>query len=217
MNNLEQKHPEEQVLVSVASERAEAYAGVLIAFFAAMMAISDLVNSNVEEEKNKAESKQNSYFSWYQSKSVKQSLQENELSTLEMLIKAGLVKAEKEAVVKEDIDKIKDNIKRYKKEKKEIMEGSSTLPESEWVQDLDGQMGKIVGVNQWEKIADKLDNATNKFDISMLFFQISLVLGAVCVVIYDNPKIQKMMIYLMVISGIAGIIFAAYGYHLSFG
>jgi hypothetical protein len=159
--------------------------------------------------------KNGSYFSWYQSKSVKQSLQESHLATLESFIKAGMVKPEKEALLKEDIEKTKVDIKRYKMEKKEIMEGSANIPKTEWVQDIDGKMGAIVGVKEWEKMAAKLDDSTNKFDISMLFFQISLVLGAVCIIIYDNPKLQKMFIGLMIFSGSMGILFAIYGYFLS--
>jgi hypothetical protein len=218
MNNQNQNTPannEKKVLVSLASERAEALGGVLIAFFAAMMAISDLVNSNIEEQMNLAINKNSSYFSWYQSKSVKQSLQESHLATLESFIKAGMVKPEKEVLIKEDIDKTKGDIKRYKMEKKEIMEGSAHIPQAEWVQDIDGKLGVITGVKEWEKMAAKLDEATNKFDISMLFFQISLVLGAVCIIIYDNPKLQKMFIYSMIVSGMAGIVFAIYGYMLS--
>ena len=50
------------VSVSVASERAEAVAGVLIA----LVAIAGLVNNNLEEEMMIAHNRQNSYFSWYQ-------------------------------------------------------------------------------------------------------------------------------------------------------
>jgi Domain of unknown function (DUF4337) len=209
------KDDNEQVMVSAASERAEALSGILIAFFAAMMAISDLVNNNVEEEMQKAQSNHGSYFSWYQSKSVKQSLQESQLSTLETLVKTGVVKPEKTAAIDEEIDKIKKDIKRYKAEKKEIMEGSSSLKKEDWVQDLDGEMGKIVGVKEWEKMHDKLDTATNKFDVGMLFFQISLVLGAICVVIYDNPKLQRAFILMMVSTGVLGVIFSIWGYLLS--
>lgn len=206
---------EEQVLVSVASERAEALGGILIAFFAALMAISDLTNNNIEEDKMLAQGKNNNYFSWYQSKSVKQSLQENELSTLEILLKTGVVKPEKEVAIAEDVKKIKESIKRYKMEKKEIMEGSANIPKEDWVQDIDGKMGQIIGVKEWEKKSEKLEKANNKFDVGMLFFQISLVLGAICIIIYDNPKLQKLFIGLMIGCGSAGVGFSIWGYMLS--
>ncbi len=215
MKNETNNRENEQVMVSLASERTEAFAGVLIAFFAALMAISDLVNSNIEEEMRLAQNKNNSYFSWYQSKSVKQSLQESHLATLETFVKTGMIKPDKEAALKEEIEETKSDIKRYKAEKKEILEGSAKIPQSDWAQDLDGKMGVIVGVKEWEKKAEKLDIATNKFDIGMLFFQISLVLGAVCIVIYDNPRLQRLFTLAMISTGIIGITFSIYGYFLA--
>jgi hypothetical protein len=215
MNNQNNDEDEEKVLVSLASERAEALSGILIAFFAALMAISDLTNGNIEEEMRIAVSKNSSYFSWYQSKSIKQSLQESHLATLTTFLKTGMVKPEKEAAMLEEIEKTKEDIKRYKMEKKEILEGSANIPKEEWIQDLDGKMGAIVGVKEWEKKAAHLNIATNKFDIGMLFFQISLVLGAVCIVIYDNPKLQRLFTYTMIGSGLVGIISSIYGYFLS--
>lgn len=205
----------EQVLVSVASERAEALGGILIAFFAALMAISDLTNSNIEEEMQIAQNKNASYFSWYQSKSVKQSLQESHLATLQTFLNSGIIKPENEKSIKEEIEKTKTDIKRYKAEKKEILDGSASLPKEEWAQDIDGKMGNVVGVKEWERRAEQLNNATNKFDIGMLFFQISLVLGAVCIVIYDNPKLQRIFTLVMIISGLTGVIFSVYGYLLA--
>ncbi len=195
------------VNVSVASERAEALSGVLIAAFAALMALSDLFGSNLEEDMMVAHNQHNSYFSWYQSKSIKQSLKESELATLESL-KLGLGSLKFEPKMAE----IKKEIAKYKLEKNEILLGSANIPKANWVQDLDGQMGKIIGVKEWEAKAAKLEKATNKFDISMMFFQISLVLGAVCVIIYDNPRLQKSFIALMLISGTIGIIYAIIGY-----
>ncbi len=47
---LQSKNNMDTVQVSVASERAEAVGGVLIAFFSALMAISQMVNGELEEE-----------------------------------------------------------------------------------------------------------------------------------------------------------------------
>ncbi len=208
---MEQKNSNEKMIsVSVASERAEAIGGVLIALFAALLAIADLVNNNLEEEMMIAHNKQNSYFSWYQSKSIKQSLKESELATLEALSLQGNAAAFEQKIVE-----IKEEIGKYKKEKNEILVGSANIPKEDWVQDLDGEMGKIIGVNEWELSADKLDKATQKFDMAMLFFQLSLVMGAVCVIIYDNPKLQRNFIRIMIVCGILGISLATWGYLLS--
>jgi len=205
----------EMVEVSVASERAEAIGGVLIAFFAALMAISQMVNGELEEEMMIAHNRVVNYSSWYQSKSIKESLMESELNYLETLMNTGLIDENKKSVVLLAIETSKKKIKKYDAEKTEILIGSANISKENWIQDLDGEMGKIVGVKEWELLADEYDNATKKFDIGMLFFQISIVLGAVCIIIYDNPKLQKGFITLMIIFGIIGIIMSSYGYILA--
>ena len=62
---------------------------------------------------------------------------------------------------------------------------------------------------------DQYDVATKQFDIAMLFFQISIVLGAVCIIIYDNPKLQKTFILLMIISGTIGAGMSIFGYSIA--
>ena len=204
----------EMVEVSVASERAEAIGGVLIAFFAALMAISQMVNGELEEEMMIAHNRVVNYSSWYQSKSIKESLKESELNYLETLLNSGLVSADKKSAVLMAIEESKEKIKKYDAEKTEILVGSANILKENWVQDLDGEMGKITGVKEWETLADEYDNATQQFDLGMLFFQISIVLGAVCIIIYDNPKLQKAFITLMIIFGILGVCICSYGYTL---
>lgn len=204
------------VEVSVASERAEAIGGVLIAFFAALMAVAELVNSELEEEMMIAHNKHTSYSSWYQSKSIKQSLKESEIDYLETLLLMEVdLDSTRLAVINDKIKTTRTAVEKYNAEKNEILVGSSSLSEKEWVQDLDGEMGMIVGVKEWEQLANDYDVATKKFDIGMLFFQISIVLGAVCIIIYDNPKLQKSFIGLMIAFGIIGILLSIYGYVLA--
>ncbi len=203
------------VEVSVASERAEAIGGVLIAFFAALMAISQMVNGELEEEMMIAHNRVVNYSSWYQSKSIKESLKESELDYLSALVTSGIIPEEKIASVNTKIQSVENQIIKYGKEKNEILIGSSNTPKENWVQDLDGELGAIIGVKEWEQLAEQYDDATKKFDLGMLFFQICIVLGAVCIIIYDNPKLQKGFIVLMIVCGIIGIIMSVYGYSLA--
>lgn len=212
---LQSKNSMDTVEVSVASERAEAVGGVLIAFFAALMAISQMVNGELEEEMMIAHNKVVNYSSWYQSKSIKESLKEGELDYLETLTESGIIPEDKIASINTKIIDVKAQITKYGSEKNEILIGSSNIPKENWIQDLDGKLGIITGVKEWEQLAEKYDNATKKFDLGMLFFQICIVLGAVCIIIYDNPKLQKGFIILMIICGIIGIIMSSYGYSLA--
>ena len=209
---LTSKKNSDTVEVSVASERAEAIGGVLIAFFAALMAIAQMVNGELEEEMMIAHNKVVNYSSWYQSKSIKESLKESELNYLSALLESGMVLEENKAVIDNKIQSVKQQIEKYASEKTEILIGSIQVGKANWTQDLDGEMGKITGVKEWEALTEEYDVATKKFDLAMLFFQISIVLGAVCIIIYDNPRLQKTFIILMILSGIIGVVMSLYGY-----
>lgn len=209
------KNNRETVEVSVASERAEAVGGVLIALFAALMAISQMVNGELEEEMMIAHNNVVSYSNWYQSKSIKESLKESELDYLTALISSGIVTDDKVQVIEEKIASVQKNINKYSAEKTEILNGSAFVGKENWKQDIEGEMGVITGVKEWQQLAATYDYATKKFDYGMLFFQICIVLGAVCIIIYDNPILQKSLIILMIIFGITGTILSIYGYLLA--
>ncbi|MDB4264449.1 DUF4337 domain-containing protein [bacterium] len=212
---LQNKNNRETVEVSVASERAEAIGGVLIALFAALMAISQMVNGELEEEMMIAYNNVVSYSNWYQSKSIKESLKESELDYLTALISSGIVTDEKVQVIEGEIASVQKNIDKYNAEKTEILNGSAFVGKENWTQDIEGEMGVIIGVKEWQQLAATYDYATKKFDYGMLFFQICIVLGAVCIIIYDNPILQKSLIVLMIIFGITGTFLSIYGYILA--
>lgn len=212
---LQDKNNRETVEVSVASERAEAIGGVLIALFAALMAISQMVNGELEEEMMIAHNNVVSYSNWYQAKSIKESLKESELNYLSALINSGIIPDENSPVIKQKINSVEQQIEKYGAEKIEILIGSAQVGEENWVQDLEGEMGEIIGVKEWQQLAATYDYATKKFDYGMLFFQICIVLGAVCIIIYDNPILQKSLIVLMIIFGITGTFLSIYGYFLA--
>lgn len=212
---LQGKKNNETVEVSVASERAEAIGGVLIALFAALMAISQMVNGELEEEMMIAHNNVVSYSSWYQSKSIKESLKESELDYLKALIESGIVTDDKIEAIELKMTEVEKKITKYESEKTEILLGSTTVGKENWVQDIEGKMGKITGVKQWEKLTQTYDYATKKFDYALLFFQICIVLGAVCIIIYDSPALQKSLIVLMIVFGITGTFLSIYGYTLA--
>jgi hypothetical protein len=212
---LQDRNNRETVEVSVASERAEAVGGVLIALFAALMAISQMVNGELEEEMMIAHNNVVSYSNWYQSKSIKESLKESELDYLTALISSGIVTNQKIQVVEKKIASVQKNIDKYGAEKIEILNGSAFVGKDNWTQDIEGEMGIITGVKEWQQLASTYDYATKKFDYGMLFFQICIVLGAVCIIIYDNPILQKSLIILMIIFGITGTVLSIYGYLLA--
>jgi hypothetical protein len=147
---LQNKNNRETVEVSVASERAEAIGGVLIALFAALMAISQMVNGELEEEMMIAYNNVVSYSNWYQSKSIKESLKESELDYLTALISSGIVTDEKVQVIEDKIASVQKNIDKYNAEKTDILNGSAFVGKEHWTQDIEGEMGVIIGVKEWQ-------------------------------------------------------------------
>jgi len=196
-------------------QRTETIGGILIAVFAALLAIAELVNNNLEEEMMISHSQFVNYSNWYQSKSIKQSLKESELDYLNALTETGIIPEDKIKNINAKIAQTKGMVLKYEAEKTEILVGSSNVPREHWAQDLDGEMGKIIGINEWEKLTQDYETATKKFDLGKLLFQICIVLGAVCIIIRDNKKLQKNFIILMLAFGAIGILISAYGFILA--
>lgn len=209
------KSEEKYIPTTKLIQRPETVGGILIAVFAAFMAITELVNNNLEEEMMISHSQFVNYSNWYQSKSIKQSLKESELDYLTVLMETGIIPDDRITKVKSKIAQTKSLVLKYEAEKTEILVGSSNVPREHWSQDLDGEMGKIIGINEWENLTQEYDSATKKFDLGKLFFQICIVLGAVCIIIRDNKKLQKNFIALMLAFGTIGIIISVYGFTLA--
>ena len=196
-------------------DRTEAIGAILIAIFAALMAIAELVNNNLEEEMMISHNQLVNYYNWYQSKSIKQGLKESEMHYLSALAETGIIPNDKMGNIKTKLAETKSLALKYEAEKTEILVGSANVPREHWAQDLDGEMGKIIGINEWEQLTQDYDSATQKFDLGKLLFQICIVLGAVCIVIRENKKLQKNFISLMLIFGAIGILISVYGFTIA--
>lgn len=210
MNN----SPETKIKSKRVPKSKETIGGVLIAIFAALLAITELANSNLEEKMTISQNQQVSYSNWYQAKSIKQNLKESELDFLKALMEIGLVPAEKHQTFKSIMAHTKSMVIKYEAEKTELLVGSSNIPREYWAQDLDGEMGVIIGVKEWIEEAHKYDMASQKMGLGKLLFQICLVLCAVCIVIPNNKKLQSNFIILTLFFGTLGLIAAIYGYIL---
>ena len=200
--------------VPPSSRHPQMTGGILIVIFAVLMGIVQLGNSNLGEKMIIVQNKLGSYSNWYQSKSIKQNLKESELHYLQTLLETGLVGKDKVTIIKDKIEVTKSQVLKYEAEKTEILMGSANVPRKFWAQDLDGDMGKIIGVKEWEAKADAYEFAGKKLDLGILFFQIGIVLGAVCILIYDHPTMQKVFIGLMAIFGLLGTVISCYAYSL---
>lgn len=198
--------------MSKQSKKIEERGGVLIIFFVALLAIMEVLNNSFEKQITNADNNEVSYSDWYNAKSIKQVMKENERDFLAALLSTGLMDRDHSSVLKEKIDKTKELIIKYEAEKTEILMGSANIPPSSWAQDLDGEMGKITGLREWREISRKLKDTVGKINLGILFLQISVVFGVVCLIIQENVKLQKTFTLLMLAAGIIGIVLSLYGY-----
>ncbi|MCM4169184.1 hypothetical protein KCTC52924_00046 [Arenibacter antarcticus] len=192
----------------------ETAAALLIVISAALMAITELTNNKLEEQMTRSQNQQISYSNWYQAKSIKQNLKESELDFLKALMEIGIVPPEKQQNFKNIMAHTKSMAIKYEAEKTELLVGSSSIPREYWAQDLDGEMGQIIGVKEWITMTQKYNAATQKMDLGQLLFQICIVFSVVCIMIRNNEKLQSNFIGLTILFGILGIIAASYGYLL---
>ena len=186
--------------------------GVIIIVIIGLLAIMKVINSNLEEEIANANLKHLSYSSWYSAKSIKQVLKENQLDLLTSLLHMGAIKEESLSELNTRIDVTNKLILKYEEEKTEILLGSANIPRSSWSQDLDGEMGKIIGLRKWQETSTNYSYLVSKIDIGTLFLQISIVFGVLGLVINDNLKLQQVFTGLMIATGFIGMVVCFYFY-----
>jgi hypothetical protein len=197
-------------------KRFEILCGLTIAFFAAVLAVTDLGGGKFGVDEIIAHNEKNNAYTWYQSKSMKQNLAEGERDLLMSLVESGAIQKEKAAGVRVMTDKLGKDIERYSKEKKEILLGSSAVGKQNWVQDVDGKMGAVTGAKQWEQNAEVLGRAGDVFDYSTLFLQLCIVLGAIALVLQID-RFKWIFFSAMTVLGGIGTIIAVKAFLTAFG
>ena len=195
-------------------KRIELIGGILLAFLATILSIVDLAGGKYGDDEIIAINEKASAFQWYQSKSIKETSVEMEKELLATLLGSGAIEKTNVDAMENFEKKLDSKLKKYQKEKEEILKGSAAVGKANWVQAKDGEMGKIIGAEEWAKKAEILGRAGDYFDLSVLFFHISLVLGAVSLVI-EQMSIKKIFMVIMVILGILGIYFGYEAYHIA--
>lgn len=177
--------------------------GVVIAIFAALMAMSDLIAGKYGDDEIIGTNDKAAAYNWYQSKSIKETLVEGEKSLLESLKEAGAITPPAIKGIDNHIANLKQRIIRYKKEKNEILKGSQAVGQDNWAQDVNGELGKVIGTEEMEARLAILSQAGDRFDMASLFFQICLVLGALSLILKE-VKLQYLFFTGMCLLGIFG-------------
>lgn len=193
----------------------ELICGLALAVLAAALAINDLGSGKFGGDEIAARSGGEKAYSWYASKGLKENLAEGQNDTLRALLEAGIIAPEKSPGVTKTIENLDTQIARYKKEKKEILLGSVAVGRENWVQDIDGELGKIKGAKEWEAEIDTLDAAGDVFDMGTLFLQLCLVVGAISLIMKE-PRIRWSFFSAMLFLGGVGICFSIRAFWLAF-
>jgi len=196
------------------STRIENGGGVLIIIIVGILAILKVLTSGLEEEVAHANYKHVSYSNWYSAKSIKQVLKEGERDYLLAIANSGIVAEDKLNQIQARIQITDDLSKKYNAEKTEILIGSANIPVTSWTQDLDGEMGKIVGLQTWEQISLNKSLVISKLELGSLFLQIAVVFGILGIIIDENLKLQKVFSAIMILTGCVGVVLGFYGYSL---
>jgi hypothetical protein len=102
-------------------------------------------------------------------------------------------------------------IGRYRKERKEILLGSTAVGQENWVLEEDGKLGQVKGAREWEAEARALGAVGDTFDIATFFLQICLVMGAISLIL-KGERMRNTFYGLMVVLGGVGTAYCIMAY-----
>jgi hypothetical protein len=181
-----------------------------IAIFAAVLAINDLFAGKYGSDEIKVSNMRNNSYQWYQSKGIKSTIVEGQVDLLQVLLGSGSIAAEKREDMQKLVGQLQAKVRKYEKEKTEILMGSRQIPEDQWIQPTDGKLGQIVGAKEYDGYLESLDSAGNFFDIASMLFQLCLVTGSVGIII-SRPGMKWAFFQVTVFTGVVGLFLSAGG------
>jgi hypothetical protein len=194
--------------------RFESFSGIILAIFAALLAITNLGGSKFDSDKIIGTNEKTNVYAWYQSKSLKQDMLENQRNLIDTLIKANVIETNKHETLNNIMNVIDNRIVSYDKEKKELLLGSKAVGKDNWVQEKNGQYGQIIGALEWEKIIRRLGQAGSKFDVAILFLELCLVIGAISLVMH-NERLRITFIASTIALGLIGMLYGIQAFILA--
>ncbi len=181
------------------SERWEIIFGVVLAIFAAVLAICDLGAGKYGDDEILAANEKAGAYLWYQSKGIKQTLVEGQANFMTTMIETGSVDKAKVSAVEAEVAKLRAKVERYEKEKTEILEGSEKVGKENWIQEVDGQLGQVPGAKEFDRVARELGKVGDVFDQGTLFLQMCLVMGAIGIISRQEGMKRVFFAFLLVL------------------
>ncbi len=181
-----------------------------IAIFAAILAINDLFAGKYGSDEITISNMRNNSYQWYQSKGIKSTIVEGQVDLLQVLLGSGSIAADKREDMQKLVSQLQAKVRKYEKEKTEILMGSRQIPEDQWIQPTDGKLGLIVGAKEYDAYMEILGSAGNYFDIASMLFQLCLVTGSVGIII-SRPTMKWTFFQLTMFTGVVGIFLSVSG------
>jgi len=194
--------------------RFESFSGIILAIFAALLAITNIGSSKFDSDRIIGTNEKTNVYAWYQSKSLKQDMLENQRDLIDTLIKANVIEKNKHETLNKMMTSLNSQIVAYEKGKKELLLGSKAVGKDNWVAEKNGEYGKIVGTQEWERIIRQLGLAGSKFDISILFLELCLIIGAISLVMH-NERLRIIFIAAMITLGLIGMLYGIQAFILA--
>ncbi|MBY0415348.1 MAG: DUF4337 domain-containing protein [Bdellovibrionales bacterium] len=188
--------------------------GIVIAIFAAIMAVSDMFAGKYGDDEIKFINEKSNSYMWYQAKSIRATVTEGQRDLINTMISGKNENDPQVEGLKLHTEKLTKKIEKYEKEKTEILKGSSVIGKENWVQDVNGELGKVTGALEYEQKINVLGDAGDQFDLSNLFFQLCLVMGAISLVTKEL-KLKKTFFYVMMSMGVVGTVFSVLALRLA--
>ncbi len=182
--------------------------GFLISLFAAILALNELAAGKYGDDELQLNTEKTSAYLWYQSKGIKATLVEGQRDLLRALAEGGAVAADKAATLDKQAKLLDQKVSRYEKEKDEILRGSAAVGKDNWRQEVDGELGKVLGVKPIEDRLERLGKAGDRFDLATLFLQLGLVLGAIGILM-SQRQMKRLFLAGLVTMGVAGTLCSA--------
>ena len=201
---------------SSAGNRLERTIGLTLALFAAVLAVVDLGAGKYGDDEIIGTNEKASLYQWYQSKSIKQSVIEQEVQLLSGLLDAGAVTPQAAGAVQHRLDGARAEIERYDREKREILLGSEAVGKEGQVLEFDGAKGQVIGTKPWEQKLAILGRAGDSFDIATLWLQIALVFGAISLII-NSEQLKRTFYYALIVGALIGTGFGVQAFRIAMG
>lgn len=181
--------------------------GVTLAIAAAILGVGDLLGGNADNSQIALINEKSSAYQWYQSKSIKETLVESQRDLVKQILDAGLINTDKVDSINKQLDILSEKAARYGKEKKEILIGSAAVGKENWIQDVKGKLGEVVGAEEYTSLIAAAGSTADQFDMSGLLLQLCLVMGAIGLLVSEEKLKQYIYFALLALFGVGSVFF----------